>query len=97
MSRLVNPIPGTASFLAAEIQMIGSAMCGHLRPFCAAGKFGIYRNLLNRRLNQLGVPLQGSRAKILLRSSKDARNVSPRLRSDNEFHLPTRRSSQLLS
>ena len=44
--------------------------------------------------NEFRVALQSSRAKILFRPGKDARDVASRLRSDDDFHFLTRRSSQ---
>src|SRR5712692_9079538 len=87
MPRSANPIPGPAGGLAAEIEMIGSAMLGDLRPLTAAGAFRILRDLLDRRRNEFCVTLQGLWAKTLFRPGKDARNVASRLRSDDDFHF----------
>ena len=97
MARLADPVPGPPSGLAAEKEMIGSAMFGDFWPFAAAGKFWIRRDLLNRCRNELSVTLQGLWAKILFRPGKDARDVAARPRSDNDFHFLNRRSLQLSS
>src|SRR2546425_13103323 len=97
MPRFANPIPGPASGLAAKIEMIGSAMLGDFRPLTAAGTFRILRDLLKRCRNEFCVTLQGSRAKILFRPGKDIRDVTSRLRGDDDFHFLTRGSGQLLS
>jgi hypothetical protein len=94
MPRMANSIPGPSRGLAAEIEMIRSAICGDFRALTAAGAFGIIRDLLNRCRNKLCVSLQRLRAKIFFRPGKDARDVASRLRSDDDFHFLTRRSSQ---
>ena len=97
MPRLANPGPGPASARAAKIEMIGSAMLGDFWPLTAASSFGILRDLLNRGRNEFCVTLQGLRAKILFRPDKDARDVTSRLRGDDDVHSLTRGSGQLLS
>jgi hypothetical protein len=94
MPRLANSIPGPSRGLAAEIEMIRSAICGDFRALTAAGAFGIIRDLLNRCRNKLCVSLQRLRAKIFFRPGKDARDVASRLRSDDDFHFLKRRSSR---
>ena len=97
MPRFANPIPGPSCGLAAEIEMIGSAMLGDFWPLTAASTFGILRDLRNCCRDECCVTLQDLRAKILFRPGKDARDVTSRHRSDDDFHFLTRRTAQLLS
>ena len=94
MPRLANPFSGRSRGLATEIEMIGSTILGDFWPLTASSTFGILRDLLNRRRYEFRVTLQRERAEILFSPGKDARDVASRLRSDDDFHSVTRRSSQ---
>src|SRR5262245_53074925 len=97
MPRLANPIPRPASGLTADIEMMLPPMLGEFCPLTAASAFRILGDFLNRCRNEFCVTLQGLRAKVLFRPGKDARNVTSRPWSDDDFHFLTRRPAQLLS
>lgn len=71
VARIANSIATATGLLAGMKEMIGSAMLSDLRPLNAPDKFGICRNFLDRRLDELLVALQRLRAHVLVRPGKD--------------------------
>ena len=94
---LANPCPDPAGGFAAEKEMVGSAILGDFRPLNAASELGILRNLLDRCRYEFRVTPQGLRTEILFGSRQDVGDVTSRLRSEDDFHVLTGRSAQLLS
>src|SRR5262249_27542462 len=78
MPRESNPSPRPSCGLAAEIEMIGSAMLADFGPLTAASNLGILRDWLNRGRNEFGVTLQGLRAEF---SSVQARMLAMSFRA----------------
>ena len=58
VTRIADPAPALARFLAAVKKVIGSAVLGDFRSRDTARKFGIGRYFLDRCLDELGVTVQ---------------------------------------
>ncbi len=67
-----NPVASPAGGLAAEIEMIRSAMVRDFRPTAAARKIGIRRDFASRGRDEPGIALHGLRAELLVRPGQDA-------------------------
>src|SRR5437879_13437511 len=97
MTRAVDPAGSSTGRLAAEEEMIGSAIVSDFGAWRTPGKFRIRADLFNSGGNEGCVTFRRLWTKILLGPSQNADDVAAGFRSDDDWHRLTGRSWQILN